>query len=112
MRRADYSEYSKTWGFFVQDDWRVNNKLTLNLGLRYELETPLVERNDKSVSGFDFDFVQPTQGTAQTRYAALNDPALKALLPSINVTGGLLFAGVDTGSGLYETPKNVFSSHW
>ena len=46
----------------MQDDWRVNDKLTLNLGLRYEVETPLTERNDKSVSGFDFDYVQPIQG--------------------------------------------------
>ncbi|HEX6624089.1 MAG TPA: TonB-dependent receptor, partial [Pyrinomonadaceae bacterium] len=108
VRRADYSEFSKTWGFFVQDDWRVNNKLTLNLGLRYEFETPLVERNNKSVSGFDANYVQPFQSTVQTRYAALNDPALKALVPQINATGGLLFAGVDTGSNLYETPKNTF----
>jgi hypothetical protein len=108
VRRADYSEYSKTWGFFVQDDWRINNKLTLNIGLRYEVETPLVERQNKSVSGFDFSYVQPIQGTVQTRYSALNDPALKALLPQINVNGGLLFAGKDTGSGLYETPKNTF----
>ena len=108
QRIADYSEYSKTWGVFVQDDWRVNTKLTLNLGLRYEIETPLTERNDKSVSGFDFDYVQPIAGTAQARYAALNDPALKALVPQLNVKGGLLFAGKDGGSGLYETPKNTF----
>jgi len=108
VRRADYSEYSKTWGFFVQDDYRVSNKLTLNLGLRYEVETPLVERQNKSVSGFDFSYVQPFQAAAQAKYATLNDAQLKAALPTLNTTGGLLFAGVDTGSGLYNTPKNTF----
>lgn len=108
VRRADYSEYSKTWGFFVQDDWRVNNKLTLNLGLRYEVESALIERQDKSVSAFDFGYTQPTQAAVQAKYATLNDPQLKALLPQINVTGGLLFAGKDTDRGVYQTPKNTF----
>ena len=66
-RASDYDEYSKTWGFFVQDDWRVNNKLTLNLGLRYEVETALTERNDKSVSGFDYAYVQPIEATVQAQ---------------------------------------------
>jgi hypothetical protein len=107
-RASDYSEYSKTWGFFVQDDWRVNSKLTLNVGLRYEVETALTERNDKSVSGFDYDYVQPMEPVVQARYAAINDPALKALVPQISVRGGLMFAGVDGPSRLYETPKNSF----
>lgn len=106
-RASDYSEYSRTWGFFIQDDWRVNSKLTVNLGVRYEVETPLTERNNKSVSGFDFGFVQPFSGTANARYAALNDPALKALVPSLNATGGLQFAGVDGGSRLYNAPKDT-----
>jgi hypothetical protein len=106
-RLPDYSEYSKTWGFFVQDDWRVGNKLNLNLGLRYELETPLTERQNRSVSGFEYGYVQPIQTQVQGSYALLNDPALKALVPQLSLKGGLMFAGKDGGSGLYVTPKNT-----
>ncbi len=108
VRAADYSEYSKTWGFFGQDDWRISKKLTLNLGLRWEFETPLTERQNKSISGFDLSYTQPIEAAAQANYAALTDTILKTTfgLAQINVKGGVLFAGKDTGSGLYHTPKN------
>lgn len=31
------------WGTFIQDDWRITRKLTINLGLRYETELPRTE---------------------------------------------------------------------
>jgi hypothetical protein len=105
-RSPKYDERSTTWGFFVQDDWRLGDNVTLNLGLRYEVEVPLSEKNNQSVSGFDYNYVQPIQGTVQANYAALNDPLLKAIVPQLNVKGGLKYVGVDDKRP-YTTPKNT-----
>jgi hypothetical protein len=47
-----YTEKRPEWSLYVQDDFRVNSKLTLNLGLRYDVYVPWVEVDDLQ-SNFD-----------------------------------------------------------
>ena len=47
-----YTEKRPEWSLYVQDDFRVSSKLTLNLGLRYDIYVPWVEVDDRQ-SNFD-----------------------------------------------------------
>jgi hypothetical protein len=112
-RSADYFESSGSWGFFVQNDWKVSPKLTLNLGMRYEFETPMYERFNRSTLGFDTAYTQPISATAAANYAAAYSKitgGFAELPPSaFALHGGMTFAGVGgNGAGLYNTPKDVF----
>lgn len=82
---------STYWAFYVHDNWRVNRKLTVDVGIRWEYEGPSRERYNRSVRGFDFTSAQAIQGAAQAAYAANPDPALP--VSQFKVAGGLLFAG-------------------
>lgn len=104
---AAYSEQSLAYGVFVHDDWRVNSKLTVNVGLRYELEGALTERYNRSVSGFDFTTSQSIEAAVAAKYALNPTPEVPA--SQFKVRGGLLFAGVNgQGRELYEVPKKNF----
>ena len=50
-------------GGYVEDDWKVSRKFTLNLGLRYEVQTPITaRRNDQAY--FDFHALNPISSAA------------------------------------------------
>jgi hypothetical protein len=106
-RPANYAEQSNSWGFFVQDDWKVSPRLTVNLGVRYEFEQPLHERYNRSVVDFDPAYVQPFSAAAQAAYAKA--PLAEVPASQFKAMGGLTFAGLDGNSRyLYHTPKTNF----
>ncbi len=76
--------------FYIQDDFRVTRKLTLNLGVRYDFDTPRKERYDR-MSWFDPEVRSPL---AQTT------PGLSDL------AGGLRFVGVD------DNPRVQYDGDW
>ncbi|HEY3927667.1 MAG TPA: TonB-dependent receptor [Candidatus Koribacter sp.] len=45
-----WGQRSSLYAGFIQDDWRITDELTLNLGLRYEHNTPWVETNNHQVN--------------------------------------------------------------
>ena len=69
------NSWSNSYNFFVQDDYKVTSRLTLNLGLRYEYEQPFYEINGKE--GY-FDIGQQKLITrVPTTYSSLQLPASK-----------------------------------
>jgi len=99
---------NQSWypAFFLQDDWRPTANLTLNLGLRYEKETPTTERYDRTLIGFDLSSPNGVTAPAKAAYAAAPIPQLPA--SQFNPVGGPIFA-TSSRRNVYSTPSNAVS---
>ena len=71
---------SSYWASYIQDDWRVSNNLTINIGLRHEFDVPRTERFNR-LSYFDSGVTSPV---------ASQVPANPFFNPA-QLTGGLVF---------------------
>jgi hypothetical protein len=86
-----FYQYVSYWGGYVQDEFRISKKLTLDLGLRYEYETGLKDSNNNEVIGFN-----PT----------VSSP-LAAIVPG--TVGGLEYAGTGGRNQTGELSKLKFA---
>lgn len=90
---AEYTEQSSVIGFYAHNDWRVRSNLTLNLGLRWEIESPLTEADGRMISGFDSTTALPIADAARAAYA--RNPIAEIPVQNFAVRGGVLYP--DTG---------------
>lgn len=96
-------------GYFFQDTWKVTPKLTFNLGLRYELITPFVDKNDL-IANFDPNYVNPTTGQLG-RFVIPSTKTLKYLDTRIISFGYVLAkdSGLGVGRGTVRMDKTDIS---
>lgn len=83
-------------GAFAQDDWKITPRLTLNLGLRYEYESPMTSSN-KIYSRVD-------PATGQVLFAGINAS------DSLNLSAKKLNFAPRVGFAYSLTPKTVIRS--
>lgn len=91
-----YSQhYFAPW---VEDQWKVTHRLTLDLGLRWDFLTPEVERQNAMTGLFDTSVLNPVSSMIPTGTAALGTNTL--------LQGGLTFVGINgQPRGAYTMPK-------
>ena len=107
--------YFRYYAGYLQDDFRLNNKLTFNIGLRYEYEAPMAEKGNRIIVGFDRNAKNPI-GDAVITNPSIPGNGTITINQYLNqqygrgpLTGGLLYAGINGNpTSQAATPRTKF----
>jgi len=108
VNTGSWGHRKNIFGFYFQDDWRATNTLTLNLGLRWEYHSPLVEVLDRQTNFEPFTGKQLLAGK-DGNSRALYNPFKKDFQPRVGFAwtpaalgGKTVFRGAYTISSFME----------
>lgn len=101
-----YDVSSNYHGFFVHDDWRVTPKLTLNLGLRYEVEGGYKDTEGRIAIDFDRTAASPIAAQVLANYNS-SIPVGVPIGSFQNLSGGFVFA-----SGANSANQKPDKNNW
>src|ERR1700742_5231508 len=118
----DHGQWNNvSWAAYVQDNWRVNRKLTVNLGLRWDGVPHTYEANDR-MGNFYPSLYNPanaaTFNSNGTICAGATDPGCTGISPGLGTSPNAILAGVPlylNGIGIPEqngVPKGLVNNHW
>lgn len=85
--------FSTNYSGFVQDDWHIHPRLTLNLGLRYELPTPMVEKYGRLtnfIPGLDVMAIASDK-TLQGTNTVITNPSLIATASQLGIPEAMVY---------------------
>lgn len=97
--------HNQYYGFYIQDDFKLSQNLTLNLGLRWEYDTPIVDPDDNLSRTLDLTNPIPEfQGAG----APQMPPQVAAIRPTAPVYNGAWIHTDSSHRGAYNSPKDTF----